>query len=60
MRYTVLLLVMWPLICCQQCDQTWACITLSISIAFLLYLALSITHELRLLAEFGPSAQWPH
>ena len=60
MRYVVLLIVLTPLFCCQQCDQTWACITLWLSVAFLLHVALSITHELQLLAKFGQSGQGPH
>ena len=60
MRYLVLLIALWPLVCCQQCDQTWACITLSVSVAFLLHVTLSIAYELRLLAGLGSSSQWPH
>ena len=59
MRYLVLLLALWPLVCCQQCDQTWACITLSVSVAFLLHVTLSIAYELRRLAEFGSSGHCP-
>lgn len=60
MRYLVLLIALWPLICCQQCDQTWACGTLSIAVAFLLHVVLSIAHQLLRLAKFGPAGRWPH
>ena len=59
MRYAVLLLVLLPLVCCQQCDLTWACITVAVSVALLLNVMLSLAHELRLLAELGQARRWP-
>ncbi|MEO8103589.1 MAG: hypothetical protein ABI790_13765 [Betaproteobacteria bacterium] len=59
MRYAVLLFALWPLICCERCDYTPLCIALSVGIAILLYAALSIVHELRLLAGWGHADHWP-
>ncbi len=59
MRYVVLLIALSPIICCQQCDQTWICVILFASTATILHVIFSISHELRLLAKFGQSARWP-
>ena len=59
MRYAVWALVLWPLFCCQQCDQTWACVTLSVCIAVLLHIILSIVHQLRALVAMGRYERWP-
>ena len=53
MRYAVLIIALSPIICCQQCDQTWICVILFASIAVILHVIFSIVHELRLLAKFG-------
>jgi hypothetical protein len=60
MRYVVWLLILWPLICCQRCDQTWACVVLSFCISLLLHIVLSILHQLRALAAMGRHERWPH
>ena len=58
MRYAVLILALFPLICCSQCDQTWLCVLLSVIAAMALHVILSVIHELRLLAKMGQSARW--
>ena len=45
-----LLLALWPLLCCEKCDYTAACVTASIAAALVLYTVASLVHELRLLA----------
>ena len=59
MRYAVLLIALWPLVCCERCDYTLICVTLSFGVAFLLYALLSIVHELRLLEGWGHAKRWP-
>lgn len=59
MRFVVLLFAFFPLICCQVCDQTWACVTLASCVAVILYIALSIVHELRALVALGRHERWP-
>jgi len=54
MPYLFLLIVFWPLVCCDKCDYTAVCVTLSIVVAVLLYAAASIVHELRLLERHRP------
>ena len=49
-----LLIALWPLVCCENCDVTPVCVTLSITVALLLYVVASIVHELRLLANRRP------
>ena len=60
MRYAVLLIVLWPLVCCEKCDYTPICIVLSVGLAVLLHVALSIVHELRLLAARGQRRYGPY
>lgn len=60
MRFAILLLAFLPLICCQVCDQTWAWVTLAICAAVVLYIVLSIVHELRALAAMGRHEAWPN
>lgn len=45
-----LLFALWPLLCCEKCDYTAACVTASITVALVLYVVASLVHELRLLA----------
>ena len=45
-----LLIAFWPLVCCEKCDYTAVCITVSIMVAIVLFIAASIVHELRALA----------
>ena len=59
MRYTALFVALWPLVCCERCDYTPVCVTLSIGVAIVLYAALSVVHELRLLAAWGHADRWP-
>lgn len=59
MRFAVLLLAFLPLICCQVCDQTWACATLAICAAVIFHIVLSIVYELRALAALGRHEAWP-
>ena len=54
MPYLFLLIALWPLVCCENCDVTPVCVTLSITVALLLYVVASIVHELRLLANQRP------
>ena len=54
MPYLFLLIVFWPLVCCEKCDYTAICVTSSIAVAVVLYIVASIVHELRLLAEHRP------
>ena len=49
MPYLFLLIVFWPLVCCEKCDYTAVCVTFSIAVALVLYIVASIIHELRLL-----------
>ena len=49
MPYLFLLIVFWPLVCCEKCDYTAICVTFSITVALVLYIVASIVHELRLL-----------
>ena len=49
MRYIVLLIALWPLVCCDQCDYTLACGALAVVTAGLLFAAASAARELRLL-----------
>ena len=53
MRYAVLLIALWPLVCCEKCDYTPICILLSTSLAAILHIGLSIAHELKLLAAWA-------
>lgn len=50
MPYFFLLFALWPLLCCEKCDYTTACVTASITVALVLYVVASLVHELRLLA----------
>lgn len=54
MRYLFLLIAFVPLVCCEQCDFTYACVTVSIVAAVVLYVAASIVHELRALSMHRP------
>lgn len=54
MPYLFLLLALWPLVCCEKCDYTPVCVSLSITLALVLYVLASIIHELRLLAVHRP------
>ncbi len=49
MPYLFLLIVFWPLVCCEKCDYTAVCVTISLAVALVLYIVGSIVHELRLL-----------
>ena len=60
MRYAVLLIAFWPLVCCEKCDYSPVCIFLSASLAVTLYVVISISHELRLLAAWGQRRLGPH
>ncbi len=60
MRYAAFLLILWPLVCCEQCDYTAVCVTLSIGAAILLYVVFAISRELRLLAAWGRNHRWPY
>ena len=50
MPYLFLLIVFWPLVCCEKCDYTAVCMTISIAVALVSYIVAAIVHELRLLA----------
>lgn len=50
MPYLFLLIVFWPLVCCDKCDYTPVCVTISITVALVSYIVASLVHELRLLA----------
>jgi hypothetical protein len=54
MPYLFLLIALWPLVCCEQCDYTGICVTLSVAVAVALYVVASIVRELRLLAIHRP------
>lgn len=54
MPYLFLLIVLWPLVCCEKCDYTTACVTLSVVVAGCLYVVASIVHALRLLETHRP------
>lgn len=54
MPYLFLLIAFWPLVCCEQCDYTTVCMTISIVVAVLLYAIASIVRELRLLEIHRP------
>ena len=54
MYYLFLLIALWPLVCCETCDYTAVCVTVSIAAAVVLYVVASIVHELRLLAIHRP------
>lgn len=54
MPYLFLLIVFWPLVCCERCDYTAVCVTISITVALVLYSVASIVRELRLLAVHRP------
>ena len=54
MPYLFLLIVFWPLVCCEKCDYTAVCVTISIAVALVLYIVASIVHELRLLEIHRP------
>lgn len=54
MPYLFLLTARWPLVCCDKCDHTAMCATLSIALAGCLYVIASIVHELRLLEKHRP------
>lgn len=54
MPYLFLLIALWPLVCCEKCDYTPVCVTLSIATAIVLYIVASIVHELRLLEIHRP------
>ena len=54
MRYLFLLIAFVPLVCCEQCDVTYVCVTISIVIAVVLYVVASIVHELRALTMHRP------
>ena len=60
MRFLVLSISLWPLICCRECDRTWACVTLSVSVAILLHIVFSIAHQLKRLAERSRFRRWSH
>ena len=49
-----LLIAFWPLVCCEKCDYTAVCITVSIIVALVLYITASIVHALRTLAVHRP------
>ena len=49
MPYLFLLIALWPLVCCEKCDYTAVCVTISFAVALVLYIVASIVHELRLL-----------
>ncbi len=50
MLYLFLLIAFWPLLCCEKCDYSAVCVTISIAVALVSHIAASIVHELRLLA----------
>ena len=54
MPYLFLLIALWPLVCCEKCDYTGVCVTLSVLVAVVLYVGASIVQELRLLAIHRP------
>ena len=54
MPYLFLLIVLWPLVCCEKCDYTAVCVMASIIAALVLYVVASIVHELRLLEIYRP------
>ena len=54
MPYLFLLIDFWPLVCCEKCDYTAVCVTISIAVALVLYIVASIVHELRLLEIHRP------
>lgn len=45
-----LLIAFWPLVCCEVCDYSALCVTVSIVVALILYVVASLVHELRLLS----------
>ena len=55
MPYFYLLIAFWPLVCCEQCDVTYACVTFSIAVAVVLYVVASIVHELCALSRHRPN-----
>jgi hypothetical protein len=59
MRYAVLLIALWPLVCCDQCDYTIVCVTLSAAVSAGLYVLFALIYELRLLAALGRATRWP-
>ncbi len=54
MPYLFLLIALWPLVCCEECDVTAVCVMASIGVAVALYAIASIVHELRLLEKHRP------
>ena len=60
MRYAILILVFWPLVCCEKCDYTPVCIFLSTGMAIIMYIVISISHELRSLAAWSQGRRRPH
>lgn len=55
MPYFFLLIALWPLVCCEKCDYTAVCVTISIAVALVLYIVASIVHELRSLKTHRPT-----
>ncbi len=55
MPYLFLLLGFWPLVCCEQCDFTAACVVISVAVGVVLYVIASIVHELRSLSIHRPN-----
>ena len=49
-----LLIAFWPLVCCEKCDYTPVCVTVSIAVALVCYVVASIVYELRLLTYHRP------
>ena len=54
MPYFFLLISFWPLVCCEKCDVSYACVVISIAAAVVLYVVASIVHELRALSIHRP------
>lgn len=54
MPYLFLLVALWPLACCEKCDYTAVCVTVSITVAVALYVVASIVRELQLLSIHRP------
>ena len=54
MPYLFLLIALWPLLCCEKCDVTVVCVTVSIAVAVVLYAFASIIRELRVLSMHRP------
>ena len=55
MPYLFLLIAFWPLVCCEKCDYTAVCVTISIAVAVVLYASASIIRELRVLSMHRPN-----